>query len=365
MKKPAPRASVSSPREWAEPVSSERVVVVAASAGGIEALSRLLSTMPADFPAAIVVVQHRRDDGADLLPQILASRTALDVCSAQDGDILRPGTVYVCPPGKHIVAEHSVRIVDGPPLDHVRPSANAMLASVAHTYGDRAIGVVLSGTGSDGTTGCLAVAKAGGVVVAQEPSSAAFPGMPAATAERGAAEHVVALDGIAGLLNELVAGTPRRPTPRERPALRTKAIRVILADDHRIILDGLRTLLSTEADIEVVGEAEDGTQAVEVARALTPDVVVIDIAMPSLDGIEAARLIRAERADTQVVVLSAYVDDKRAIRILEAGATACLSKDAAYAELATAIREAAMGHRYFSARMAAVFTRASATLESR
>src|SRR5215217_5695904 len=90
-----PTSSVSGPRPWAEPKSSGRLVVIASSAGGHQALKEVLSALPVDFPAAIAVVQHRGEQSGDLLPELLERRTALTVRHARDGDLLEPGTVYV------------------------------------------------------------------------------------------------------------------------------------------------------------------------------------------------------------------------------------------------------------------------------
>jgi chemotaxis response regulator CheB len=349
----------SMPRDWTESVTSQHLVVLAASAGGLQALIDVLSPLPPDFPAAIAVVQHRGLQFADLLPKLLDRRTALKVRHAEDGDLLERGTVYICPPGMHMTAEHCVRLVEGPKLNYVRPSADLMFMSVARAYGDRAIGVVLSGTGSDGTAGCLAIYEAGGTVVAQEPASSAYAGMPAAAIARGRAELILPVEHIGDALRRLVnhrrsgEGTPPSPSPSPSPAA-APAITVLLADDHRILLDGLRTLLEGEEDIEVIAEAEDGRAAVQLARELSPDVVVMDIAMPDLNGIDATRRIKADNPHTSVVALSARADAQAAGRILEAGALGYLCKNAAFSELARAIRAVAARQPYLNPPVAAV-----------
>ncbi|HEX8701662.1 MAG TPA: response regulator transcription factor [Myxococcaceae bacterium] len=116
---------------------------------------------------------------------------------------------------------------------------------------------------------------------------------------------------------------------------------MLLADDHRFILDGLRALLESEEGITVVGTTEDGHEAVRLVRELTPHVVVIDLSMPSLDGIEATRQIKAVRPTTQVVVLTGLADERTASRALEAGALGYVAKDAATDELPRAIRAVA------------------------
>jgi len=127
-----------------------------------------------------------------------------------------------------------------------------------------------------------------------------------------------------------------------------KEIRVLLADDHVIVRRGLRLLLDREPDIAVVGEAADGREAGQRAGELTPNVVVLDIAMPNLNGIEAARQITAAAPDTAVVMLSMHSDETYVLRALKVGARGYVLKDAPEGELIACIR-AVHGHKaYFS-----------------
>jgi DNA-binding NarL/FixJ family response regulator len=127
-----------------------------------------------------------------------------------------------------------------------------------------------------------------------------------------------------------------------------KKIGVLLADDHTLIRAGLRMVVEAQSDLSVVGEANNGREAVAMAAALKPDVVVMDIGMPSLNGIEAAREIRKTLPDTQIVMLSMHSDEGYVLRALKAGAKAYLLKDSAEADLAQAIRAAAAGKSFFS-----------------
>ncbi|HUA17758.1 MAG TPA: response regulator transcription factor [Bryobacteraceae bacterium] len=127
-----------------------------------------------------------------------------------------------------------------------------------------------------------------------------------------------------------------------------KQTRVVLADDHTLIRAGLRMVVDAQSDLSVVGEAEDGRAAVATAQSLKPDVMVMDIGMPNLNGIEACRQIRESLPDTQVVMLSMHSDEGYVLRALKAGAKAYLLKDSAEADLARAIRSAAAGKSFFS-----------------
>jgi DNA-binding NarL/FixJ family response regulator len=127
-----------------------------------------------------------------------------------------------------------------------------------------------------------------------------------------------------------------------------KRITVLLAEDHDIVREGLRALLELSGDFEVVGEASNGRQAVDLARKLRPSVVVMDIAMPVLNGFEATRQILLAAPGTKVLVLSAHSDDEYVTHMAAVGASGYLVKQNSGQVLVHAVREIASGHPYFS-----------------
>ena len=140
---------------------------------------------------------------------------------------------------------------------------------------------------------------------------------------------------------------PQRPAP----------IRVLLVDDHAMVRRGMRDFLSLHDDLEVVGEAADGAAAIEGAAALRPDVVVMDLLMPGVDGIEATAHIKAANPDVEIVAITSFIEEARIVAALEAGAAGFLLKDAEADELAAAIRAAASGEVHLDPAVAGIVAR--------
>lgn len=183
-----------------------RVVAVAASAGGISALSKFLSVLPRGFPVPIVVVQHLDPKHPSLLAGILARRTPLNVQQVDEGMHLEGGTVYLAPPDHHVLvnADGTLSVSQAPPVRFLRPSADVLFDSAAAAFRDGVIAVVLTGTGGDGSDGLQAVKAARGTVISQDPVEAEFPGMPSAAVATGDVDFVLPLGEIAPTLVTLV-----------------------------------------------------------------------------------------------------------------------------------------------------------------
>jgi len=125
-------------------------------------------------------------------------------------------------------------------------------------------------------------------------------------------------------------------------------IRVLLADDHGLLRKGVRSVLAQDGGISVVGEANDGAEAVRLSEELSPDVVLLDIAMPGLNGLDAAAHITKKSRRVGVIVLSMYADEEYLVRALNAGARGYLLKESAEPDLIRAVRAVALGHTFFS-----------------
>jgi len=169
-------------------LNARGVVAIGASAGGIDALQRLMRDVPEDLGAAICVVLHIPASSHSLLAQIIARQTRLPVSQAVAGERLRPGHVYVAPPDWHLLVRAAhVHLDRGPKENGVRPAVDPLFRSLADEYGERAVAVVLSGSLSDGAAGAAAVAAAGGAVLVQLPGDAVVPSMPEAAMDAVAA----------------------------------------------------------------------------------------------------------------------------------------------------------------------------------
>ena len=182
------------------------VVALAASAGGLTALSSVLADLPAGFPAGILVVQHLDPRHRSLMADILSRRTHLEVKQAEDGDRLAGGRVYIAPPNRHLLlnGDGSLSLTQTELVHFVRPSADLLFESVAASYKDRSIAVVLSGSGGDGSMGVKAIKKMGGTVLAQDKMTSEFFGMPGAAIDSGNVDFVLPLEEIAPALVTLV-----------------------------------------------------------------------------------------------------------------------------------------------------------------
>jgi two-component system chemotaxis response regulator CheB len=185
------------------------IVAVAASAGGVQALSAFLGAMSADFPVPVLVVQHLDPRHDTVLADILDRRCALRVKLAEAGERIARGTVYVAPPDHHLlVGRDGVLVLSDTARTHfVRPAADQLFESVADAYGPRAIACVLTGTGQDGATGVRAVKARGGTVVVEDPDTADFDGMPRAAIDTGGVDLVLPLRDIPAAIDNLLAAT--------------------------------------------------------------------------------------------------------------------------------------------------------------
>ena len=182
-----------------------KLVVIGASYGGLNALMELLGALTTDFPAPLVVVQHRADDlDEHRLGHVLSRYSALPVADADHGETLEAAHVYLAPADYHVVVENGrLELTVDDRVEYSRPSIDVLFESAAMAYGRDVVGVLLTGFGRDGTAGMQAINAAGGVTIAEDPETALQREMPAHAIESGAVQKVLRLDAIAARLLEL------------------------------------------------------------------------------------------------------------------------------------------------------------------
>jgi two-component system chemotaxis response regulator CheB len=205
-----------------EPGYKECVVLVGASAGGVETLARLLEQIPQDFAAPILIVQHIGEH-ASMLPAVLARHCALPVSHAVDGQQILPRTVLVAPPGRHLLVERrrsalTAVLARGPKENHCRPAIDALFRSAAVAANRHAIGVVLTGYLDDGAVGLQAIKACGGIAIVQDPADAIVPDMPRHAMDQAEVDLCLPLSAIGAALQETIAELGGAGTVAAQPA---------------------------------------------------------------------------------------------------------------------------------------------------
>jgi two-component system chemotaxis response regulator CheB len=199
-----------------EDATGHDLIVVGASSGGIEALKVIVGGLPADLPAAVLVVVHLAPDSPRLLADILNRAGPLPCQYAQDQDVIRPGHIYLAPPNYHLLVEPArLRVVPGPKENRARPAIDPLFRTAAVAYGPRTIGVILSGNLNDGTSGLVAVKQARGIAIVQDPSDALYPSMPQSALDAVEVDYVVPLVEMSAVLLQAI----NQPVPVETTTL--------------------------------------------------------------------------------------------------------------------------------------------------
>lgn len=187
--------------------TTDKVIAIGASTGGVQALTEVLTGLPATIPG-IVLVQHMPPRFTASFAERLNAMCGVEVREAADGDSVIPGRVLIAPGGRHMRLQRSgaryhVKVIDGPEVDHQRPSVGVLFDSVAKYAGPNAVGAILTGMGDDGAQGLLNMRRAGARTLAQDEATSVVFGMPMEAIRCGAAERVTALPDVAGQLIQM------------------------------------------------------------------------------------------------------------------------------------------------------------------
>ena len=199
---PQSETSVATPAEAAGKTTFNNLVVIGSSTGGPRALMGVVPLLPADIPAAVLIVQHMPPVFTKSLADRLAQVSKLQVTEARDGDIVTRGRVLLAPGDFHMTVNKRERIVlnQDPPKLGVRPSVDILMKSAADIYGPSVVGVILTGMGTDGTEGAAAIKGRGGRIIAQDEATSAVYGMPHSVAKAGYVDKVGPIQKIAQLI---------------------------------------------------------------------------------------------------------------------------------------------------------------------
>lgn len=272
------------------------LIVVGASAGGVQALRAVVAALPADLAATVLVVLHVPAEGGSVLATVLGRDTDLDVAPATDGELLVPGTVRVAPPDRHLVVGDEggvlrVHLAAGPRVNGHRPAVDPLFRSAARVAGPRVVGLVLSGSLDDGAAGLRRVRARGGVAVVQEPGDALHAGMPAAAVAVAGADHVLPAASIGALLAALTGrgtvgsappgGAAPAPPADEPAAVRSAVVEAALwmglrsLEDRALVADRMARSASGRGNpltaARFTDQAADSREAVELLRSLLDD----------------------------------------------------------------------------------------------
>lgn len=218
------RPAAPSPRKMTRPLPpgpAERVLAIGISTGGPNALTYLLPRLPADFPAAVLIVQHMPAGFTEMFAARLNGLSSIEVKEAKDGDLVLPGRALIAPGNRHLKVKRlplgAIAVLsDAAPVSGHRPSADVLFRSVAAEYGRNASGLIMTGMGADGADGIGEIRANGGVTVAQDEKSCIVFGMPKAAIERNHIMEVVSLDNLGGYLNNHFSANPVREQVLER-----------------------------------------------------------------------------------------------------------------------------------------------------
>jgi two-component system chemotaxis response regulator CheB len=215
------------------------LVVIGASAGGLEALMHLVERLPKDLPASVFVVWHLAPNSPGLLPDILNRNGELYAKNAENWEVFVPGRIYVAPPDFHMVLDGPhIRLTRGPRENRFRPAIDPLFRSAAQAHGSRVIGVILSGNLDDGTAGLFAVKQRGGTAIVQDPADALFPSMPLTALQHVEVDHQVRIQELAPLLVDLAGAEPEG----ELPVTEEMQIEVRVALDDNALDAGIERL---------------------------------------------------------------------------------------------------------------------------
>ena len=295
-------------------MQTKDIIVIGSSAGGVEALQRLCSALPADLPAAVFIAQHISPSARSVLPMLLDRAGPLRALSPVDGQDIEPEHIYVAAPDHHLLLRPGkILMRRGPNENRTRPAVNALFRSAALHYGGRVIGAVLTGLLDDGTDGLIAIKAAGGLSIIQDPADAEWPSMPQNALKRDHVDHSLPLSQIGALLARLAheeAGLSV-PLPQEYQIEDRIAAQEIAVMEADIVTPGQPSHLSCPDCGGVLNQIETQDEIrfrCQVGHAFTP----LGLAAAQSDELERALGIAARTHRDRVKLFNQMNESARA-----------------------------------------------------
>jgi two-component system chemotaxis response regulator CheB len=186
------------------------VVAIGVSAGGMKALATLLAHLPKDYSVPIIIVQHLLEGSESFLVEYLNDMVPIHIQEAIDKEPLRPGCVFLAPPGYHLLVEDgcSLSLSMDPKVNYSRPSIDVLFDSAAFVFQEKCLGIILTGANQDGSAGLRTIKANGGMTIVQCPETAEYPAMPLAAIQHVAVDHIMSLDEIGEFLITLQRARP-------------------------------------------------------------------------------------------------------------------------------------------------------------
>ena len=279
-------------------MSKYRLIVIGASAGGLEAILQILTVLPKDFSLPIVIAQHQASQNVSYFADILNKKIAIKVVDAEDKMSIKRSTIYLAPPAYHlqIEADQVFSLSTDEPVHYARPSIDVLFESAANVYKQALIGILLTGANEDGAEGIATIQKQGGVILIQDPKTASSPEMPSAGIRLTNTTHIYPPQDIANQILKLIQG--------ENVMTDIKPVILLVDDKEENIFSLKNILMDSDCKILTALSADEG---MKILRQESIACLLLDVHMPKVNGFEMAQQIRNDEKlkDTPIVFVTA------------------------------------------------------------
>lgn len=314
-----------------EDMEKEGVIIFGGSAGSIEVIMNIFPFIPEDYPFAIVVVLHRKNTVEHHLEDVLSRKAKIPVIEIQDKMQLKPANIYIAPGDYHLlVDETGLCTLDySEKVNYSRPSIDVTFDCFANAFGNRCIGILLSGANSDGAESLKNIQDHGGLTIVQSPESAAVATMPMAAINLFNPHVIADIPEIAGMLLEAAKYPISHYINQIKHGyeLNNSLPTILIVDDLEDNLFSLNAVLKFEGYI--IHKANSGSLALEMASKIQYDCIILDVQMPEMDGFEVANILGKNEftKNIPIIFLSALGSDKeKVLQGMDSGAIDFLAK---------------------------------------